>query len=166
MTDSDVHLADASDAIIIAFRVAPGVSPRKLAEEAGVDIREYRVIYEVIDDITKALEGLLEPEEKIELRATIEVRDVFKITKVGTVGGCYVTDGVVARTYRARLLREGTVIREDCRIESLRRFKDDVKEVRAGMECGVRLEAFNDIKRGDVIEAYEVVKVARTLQRA
>ncbi len=166
VTDSDVHLADASDAIIIAFRVAPGVSPRKLAEEAGVDIREYQVIYDVIDDITKALEGLLEPEEKIELRATMEVRDVFKITKVGTVAGCYITDGVVARHHRARLLREGAVIREDCRIESLRRFKDDAKEVRAGMECGIRLEAFNDIKRGDVIEAYEVVQVARTLQRA
>jgi translation initiation factor IF-2 len=163
VSDSDVHLADASDAIIIAFRVSSGLSPRKLAEETGVEIREYKVIYDVIDDVSKAMEGLLEPEEKLEPRATIEVRDVFKISKVGAVAGCYVTDGLVARDHRARLVREGTVIREDCRIASLRRFKDDVKEVRAGMECGIRLEDFDDVKRGDSIEAYEVVKVARKL---
>ncbi len=163
VADSDVHLAHASDAIIIAFRVAPGLSPRKLAEETGVDIREYKVIYEVIEDISKAMEGLLAPEEKLEARATIEVRDVFKITKVGVVAGCFVTDGVVARDHQVRLLREGTVVRDSCRIESLRRFKDDVKEVRAGMECGIRLDGFDDIKRGDIIEAHEIVKVARTL---
>ncbi len=163
VTDGDVHLADASNAIIIAFRVAPGPSPRKLAEAAGVEIREYAVIYDVVDDITQALEGLLEPEEKLESRATVEVRDVFKITKVGMVAGCYVTDGVLARDHRVRLLRDGVVVREDCRIESLRRFKDDAKEVRAGMECGLRLEGFSDVKRGDTIEAYELVKIARRL---
>jgi translation initiation factor IF-2 len=163
VTDSDVLLADASDAIIIAFRVGTGTATRKLAEEHGVDIREYKVIYDVVDDITKALEGLLAPEERLEARATLEVREVFKVTKVGTVAGCYVTDGLLSRDHRVRLLREGVVIRDDCRIDSLRRFKDDIKEVRAGMECGLRLERFDDVKQGDVMEAYEIVQIARTL---
>ncbi|MCH7813918.1 MAG: translation initiation factor IF-2, partial [Planctomycetes bacterium] len=161
--DSDVLLADASDAIVIAFRVAPGAKTRRLAETHGVDIREYKVIYDLIDDVTKALEGLLTPEEHLETRGTAEVREVFKISKVGSVAGCYLTDGVIARDHRIRLIREGVIIREDCRIDSLKRFKDDVKEVRSGMECGIRLERFDDIKQGDLLEAYEIVHVARTL---
>ena len=163
VTDSDVLLADASDAIIIAFRVGTGTATRKLAEEHGVDIREYKVIYNVVDDITKALEGLLAPEERLEARAALEVREVFKVSKVGMVAGCYVTDGLLSRDHRVRLLRQGVVIRDDCRIDSLRRFKDDIKEVRAGMECGLRLERFDDVKQGDVMEAYEIVQIARTL---
>ena len=163
VTDSDVLLADASSAIVIAFRVVAGATTRKLADEHGVDIREYKVIYDVIEDVTKALEGLLEPEEKLEMRATAEVRGVFKVSKVGMVAGCYVTDGLLSRGHVVRLIREGVVVRDNCQIASLRRFKDDAKEVRQGLECGVRLEGFDDVKEGDVLEAYEVVKVARTL---
>lgn len=163
VTDGDVLLADASDAIVIAFRVAPSSTTRKLAEEHGVDVREYKVIYNVIEDVVKALEGLLAPEEKREQRATVEVREVFRISKVGAVAGCYVTDGIVARDHTLRLVREGVVMREDCEIASLKRFKDDAKEVRMGMECGIRLEGFDDIKQGDVLEAYEIVKIARSL---
>jgi len=163
VVDSDVLLADACDAIVIAFRVVAGATTRKLADEHGVDIREYKVIYNVIDDIVKALEGLLEPEEKLEMRATAEVRSVFKVSKVGIVAGCYLSDGTLSRDHVVRLIRAGVVVREDCKIASLRRFKDDAKEIRQGMECGVRLEGFDDVKEGDVVEAYEVVKVARTL---
>ncbi|MFQ5491209.1 MAG: translation initiation factor IF-2, partial [Phycisphaerae bacterium] len=163
VTDSDVLLAHTSGSIVIAFRVSSAPATRRLAEEHGVDIREYKVIYHVIEDITKAMEGLLEPEKTMERRATIEVREVFKITKVGAVAGCYVTDGLVSRNHRVRLVREGVIIREDNAIGSLRRFKDDVKEVRAGMECGIRLDGFGDLKQGDIIEALEVVEVARKL---
>jgi translation initiation factor IF-2 len=163
VTDGDVLLADTSNAIIIAFRVVAGAATRKLADEHGVEIREYKVIYDVVDDLTTALEGLLEPEEKLELRASAEVRGVFKVSKVGAVAGCYVTEGTLRRDHVVRLVREGVVLRENCRIASLRRFKDDAKEIRQGLECGVRLERFDDVKEGDVLEAYEVVKVARTL---
>ena len=164
VTDSDVLLADACDGIIVAFRVVPGAGARHLAEEKGVDIRRYKVIYDVTDDIRKAMEGLLEPEEKIEQRATAEVRDTFRITKVGVVAGCYVTEGVVNRSHLARLTRDGVLVRDDCKLSSLRRFKEDAREVRSGMECGIRLEGFEDIKPGDVIETYEIVKVPRKLK--
>ncbi len=163
VTDSDVQLADASNAIIVAFRVTAPGKTRRLAEEKGVDIRSYKVIYDVTDDIKKALEGLLAPEEVIESRGALEVREVFRISKVGLVAGSYVTDGTVAANHFARVVRGGTIVRDNCRFNSLKRFKDDVKEVRAGMECGVRLEGFDDIKVGDVIETFEVIKVARTL---
>lgn len=163
VTDSDVHLADASNAIIVAFRVTAPGKTRRLAEEKGVDIRRYKVIYDVTDDIKKALEGLLAPDEVVEMRGTAEVREVFRISKVGLVAGSYVRDGSVAVSHLARVTRDGTVVREGCRFDSLRRFKDDVKEVRNGMECGIRLEGFDDIKAGDVIESYEIMKVARTL---
>ncbi len=164
ITDSDVLLADACDGIIIGFRVAPSLGVRRLAEQKGVDIRRHKVIYEVSDDIRKAMEGLLEPEKKVEQCATAEVRDVFRITKVGMVAGCSVTDGVISRNHWARLIRDGVVIREGCKFSSLRRFKDDVREVRSGMECGIRLENFEDIKLGDVIESYEIVDVPRALK--
>ncbi len=163
VTDSDVLLADTSDAIVIAFRVTPSTGAKRLADEKGVDVRQYKVIYEVGDEIRMAMEGLLEPEEKVENRATCEVRDVFRITKVGQVAGCFVTDGAVQRNHLVRLIRDGVVVRQGSRIDSLRRFKDDVKEVRAGMECGIRIENFDDIKVGDVIESYEVVKLPRKL---
>ena len=121
------------------------------------------MIYNLIDDVTKALEGLLTPEEHLETRGTAEVREVFKISKVGSVAGCYLTDGVIARDHRVRLLREGVIIREDCRIDSLKRFKDDAKEVRNGQECGMKIDGYNDIKVGDVLECYKKLEVARKL---
>ncbi len=163
VTDGDVLLADASDAIIVAFRVAPSVRVKRLAEDKGVDIRQYKVIYEVQDEIRKALEGLLSPDITEETRATVEVREVFKLSKIGTVAGSLVTDGAIKRNHVVRLIRNGVVIRSGCKIASLKRFKDDAKEVRAGMECGIRIDGFDDVKSGDVVEAYEVISTARTL---
>lgn len=163
VTDSDVHLADACDGIVVAFNVIPSPGAKKLAAEAKVEIRPYRVIYEIVDDIRKAMEGLLEPEQRREDRATAQVREVFHLSKLGMVAGCYITSGTVVRNHRARLIRDGVVVRDDCTLGSLRRFKDDVKEVREGMECGIRLEGFDDVKKDDVIETYEVIEVARTL---
>ena len=163
ITESDVTLAATSNAIVIGFWVVAEEGARRLAQELGVEIRLYRVIYEVTDDIRRALEGLLEPERKEEYRGRLEVRQVFNISRVGTVAGCYVTDGLVARNHRVRLIRDGAVVREDCAIASLRRVKDDVREVRAGLECGLKIEGFDDVHAGDLIECYEVVEVARTL---
>ena len=163
VTDSDVHLADACNGIVVAFNVIPSPGAKKLAAEANVEIRPYRVIYEIGDDIRKAMEGLLEPELRREDRATAQVREVFHLSKLGMVAGCYVTSGTVVRSHRARLIRDGVVVRDDCTLSSLRRFKDDAKEVREGMECGIRLEGFDDIKKDDLIETYEVIEVARTL---
>jgi len=163
VNDSDVLLAEASDAIIIAFRVTTQVGARKLAESRRVDVRYYRVVYEVIDEIVKAMEGKLAPEEKLEARGAAEVRQVFKVSRAGMVAGCMVTSGIVARSHTARVVREGIVVREGCLIESLRHFKDDAKEVRAGLECGLRLSGFDDVKPGDTIETYEIVRFARKL---
>ena len=163
VTDSDVHLADASDAIVVTFRVTAPATTRRLAEQLGVDIRHYKVIYELTDDIKKALEGLLAPDEVIEQRGSAEVREVFRISRVGLVAGCYVRDGSIAASDFARVIRDGVVVRDKSRFHSLRRFKDDVKEVRNGMECGIRLEGFDDIKVGDTIESFAVIEVARTL---
>ncbi|NOS99072.1 MAG: translation initiation factor IF-2, partial [Phycisphaerales bacterium] len=166
VTDSDVLLADTSNAIIIAFRVTMAGGAKRLADDRGVDIRRYKVIYEVADDMRKALEGLLTPDETKEVRSTLTVRDVFRISKVGPVAGCMVNDGTAIRNHLVRLMRDGVVVREGSKISSLRRFKDDVREVRAGMECGVRIEGFSDVKPGDVIETYEIVKHARKLEMA
>ncbi len=163
VTESDVTLASTSGAIIIGYWVVAEESARRMAQDLGVDVRLYRVIYEVTDDIRLALEGLLEPERREEYQGRLEVREVFNIAKVGTVAGCYVADGVVTRNHRVRLIRDGAVVRDDSPIASLRRVKDDVREVRAGLECGLKIEGFDDIHVGDVIEAFEVVEVARTL---
>jgi translation initiation factor IF-2 len=163
VNDSDILLAAACDGIVVAFRVDVPAGVRRLAEQDGVEVRSYRVIYDIHDDVKKALEGLLAPEERIEPRAAAEVRDLFRLgKKVGVVAGSYVTDGVVDRNHFAKVIRDGVVVRERCRFASIRRFKDDVKEVRAGLECGIKLEGFDDIHIGDVIETYEIVKVART----
>ncbi len=166
ITDSDIHLADASNAIIIAYRVSVPSKTRKLAEQKNVDVRNYKVIYDVTDDIKKALEGLLAPDEKIESRGAAEVRELFRISKLGLVAGSYVREGTISSKHLARVVRDGVLIRDNCKFESLRRFKDDAKEVRNGMECGIRLEGFDDIKAGDMIETYEVIKTARTLEEA
>ena len=164
VNDSDVLLAATCQGIVIGFRVEAAANVRRLAEQHGVDIRSYRVIYDVCDDVTKALEGLLEPEQRIEARAAAEVRQLFRLgRKIGMVAGSYVTEGVVDRNHLVKVVRDGVVVREDCKVASLRRFKDDVKEVRAGMECGIRLEGFDDVHVGDIIETYEIVKIARTL---
>lgn len=163
VTESDIALARASAAIIISFHVVPDPKVNRMAEDAGVSIRSYRVIYEVIDDIRKALEGLLEPEEKAELRGRAEVREVFSITRVGKVAGCFIQDGLINRSHQVRVVRDGVLVREASAIESLRRFKDDVKEVKSGFECGLRIDGFDDLKPGDILEAFEVVKIAQKL---
>jgi translation initiation factor IF-2 len=163
VNDSDVLLAATCAGIVVAFRVDAAVGARRLAEEHGVEIRSYRVIYDVADEIKKALEGLLAPEERIESRGKAEVRSIFHISKVGVVAGSYVLDGVIDRSHFAKVIRDGVVLREGCKFASVRRFKDDVKEVRAGLECGLRLEGFEDLHVGDLLETYEIVKIARTL---
>jgi translation initiation factor IF-2 len=162
VNESDVLLAQTGEAIIIGFHVRPDRKARELAEREGVDIRSYRVIYEAADEVRAALEGLLAPEQKEVLLGAAEVRQLFRVPRVGTVAGCYVTDGVVERTARIRCLREHVVV-YDGKLASLRRFKDDVKEVRAGYECGMAIENFNDVKVGDVLESYRIEEVARTL---
>jgi translation initiation factor IF-2 len=162
ISESDVLLAAASDAVIIGFHVRPNLNARRLAEQEQVDIRFYNVIYDAIKDVRDALEGLLEPERKEETVATVEVRDTFKVSKVGTVAGCHVQDGKISRSSKVRLVRDGLVIFEGS-IASLKRFKDDVRDVEAGFECGIALQNFNDIKVGDTIEAYKTVETKRKL---
>jgi len=163
VTEGDVTLAATCNAIVIGFWVVADDGAKRLAQEMGVDIRLYKVIYEVTDDIRKALEGLLEPEHREEYKGRLEVRQVFNISRVGTVAGCYVQDGVIGRQNRVRLIRNGAVIRDNCEIASLRRVKDDVREVRAGFECGLKIQGYDDIHSGDTVEAYEIVDVARKL---
>ncbi|MFH1108515.1 MAG: translation initiation factor IF-2 [Planctomycetota bacterium] len=163
VNDSDILLAATCRGIIVGFRVEPSVGARRLAEQHGVEVRPYRIIYDVVDDIRKALSGMLAPEERIESRATAEVRQVFRVSKVGLVAGCYVTSGTVERSHIAKIVRDGVVVRDGCKLASLRHLKDDVREVRAGMECGVRVDGFEDVHVGDVIETYEIVKIARSL---
>lgn len=157
ITEGDVVLSSASNAIIIGFNVRPDSVARKLAEEEGVEIKTYNIIYDIVDDLEKALKGLLEPKVREELLGTCEVKAIFRVKGVGTVAGCYVLDGIIRRNAKARLVRDGIVI-YDGEITSLKRFKDDVKEVAKGFECGLMLKDFNDIKPGDVIEAYELIE--------
>jgi translation initiation factor IF-2 len=162
ISESDVLLAAASDAIIIGFHVRPNINARKLAENQKVDIRLYSVIYNAINEVKSALEGLLSPVISEEVTATVEVRDTFKVPKSGTVAGCYVLDGKITRNNKIRLIRDGIVIHEGS-IGNLRRFKDDVKEVDAGYECGLNIENFNDVKVGDIIESFKLVETKKTL---
>lgn len=167
--ESDVLLASASDAIIIGFQVRPSPSARKLAEKEGVQIKMYSIIYEAIDEIKKAIEGMLEPDKEERIISQIEVRQVYKISKIGTIAGCYVLEGKVSRNTNVRVIRDGIVVyptREGVvgEIASLKRFKEDVKEVRSGMECGLSVKNFNDIKVGDIVEGYEVVEVKQKLK--
>jgi translation initiation factor IF-2 len=163
ISESDVLLADASRAIIVGFNVITVGKARQLAEAKGVEIRNYDVIYELTDDIRKAASGMLAPEIKTEILGHAEVRAVFKISKVGTVAGCFVTDGVVERDALIRVTRNGIVIENDRRLEQLKRVKDDAKEVRAGLECGMKIVGYDDIKEGDVLECYKKIEVKRTL---
>lgn len=165
INESDVLLAQTAGAVIIGFRVRPQTAARLEAERSDVDIQVYDVIYEAVDDIRSALEGMLSPEKKETVLGTAEVREVFKITKVGTIAGCYVSEGKIERKGRARLIRDGIVI-YDGELASLKRFKDDAKEVREGFECGIGIQNFNDLKVRDVIECYSVEEIARTLARS
>lgn len=162
ISESDVHLAATTDAIIIGFNVRPEPVARKEAEREGVDIRLYRVIYDLLDDVKAAMSGLLEPEFKEVILGRAEVRQTFRVPNVGTVAGCYVQEGKITRNAEVRVLRDNVVVHEG-KIASLKRFKDDVREVTHGYECGIGLEKFNDIKDGDVIEAFYMEKIERTL---
>ncbi len=160
VNESDILLATASDAIIVGFNVRPDATVRKLAEQQKVDIRLYRIIYDAIEDVQKAIKGLLAPVYKEVVLGQAQVRQVFKVSKVGTIAGCYITDGKMIRQAQARLIRNGIIVHES-RIESLKRFKDDAREVATGYECGIGLEGFNDIKEGDIIEAFAMEEVPK-----
>jgi translation initiation factor IF-2 len=162
ISESDILLAAASNAIVVGFQVRPSLSARKLAEKEGIDIRLYSIIYDAIEEIRAAMEGMLSPEIKEEIVATVEVREVFKIGKVGTVAGCFVRDGKITRNTKVRVIRDGIVIFTGD-LGSLKRFKDDVREVTSGYECGLNIDNFNDIKVGDVVEGYQTVQVKKTL---
>ena len=162
IVESDISLAVASQAIVVGFNVRPDKSAVDLAEKEGVDIRTYRVIYDAIDDIKSALSGMLAPEKQEHELGQAEVRQTFRVPRLGVVAGCYVTQGTIPRDARVRLVRDGVVVYEG-RIGSLRRFKDDVREVASGYECGIAIEGYQDVKEGDVIEAFEVREVARSI---
>ena len=162
ISESDILLATASDAIVIGFQVRPSISARKLAENEQIDIRLYSIIYDAINEVKEAMEGMLSPDTKEEIVCNIEVREIFKVSKVGTIAGCYVLDGKISRNTDVRLIRDGVVIYTGA-LGSLKRFKDDVKEVGKGYECGLNIEKFNDIKIGDIIEGYEIVEVKKSM---
>jgi translation initiation factor IF-2 len=162
VSETDVMLASASDAIIVAFQVRPSLSARKLAEQEQIDIRIYSIIYQAIDEIKSALEGMLAPDIEEKITSNVEVREVFKITKVGTIAGCMVLDGKINKNSKIRVIRDGIVVYTG-KLGSLKRFKDDVKEVSSGYECGLNIDNFNDIKVGDIVESYEETEVKRKL---
>ncbi len=163
ITESDVLLASASDAIVIGFNVRPMGTARQLAEKEEIDIRSYSIIYDAINDLKDAMEGMLSPEFKEEITGNAEIRETFKISKIGTIAGCMVTDGKILRNSGVRIIREGVVIYTGS-LESLKRFKDDVKEVSKGYDCGLQIKGFNDIKEGDVVEGYQEVAVKKKLK--
>lgn len=160
--ESDINLALASKAVVIGFNVRADASARKLIASSGVDVRYYNIIYEAVDEIKTALSGLMSPDRKENVIGLVDVREIFRIPKVGVIAGCYVLDGIVKRGSQVRLLRDGKVI-HSCELDSLKRFKDDIKEVREGFECGLSLKNYNDIQVGDQLEVYEVIETARTL---
>jgi translation initiation factor IF-2 len=162
INEEDVLLAETSNSMIIGFRVRPSTKARKNAEQRGIDIRAYEVIYDAVDEVRGALEGMLAPQQKEEILGSAEVKDIFKIGRVGTIAGCEVVEGRIDRNARARVIREGVVI-YDNELSSLKRFKDDVKQVQEGLECGIGIKDFNDVKVGDSIECFSVEEIARTL---
>jgi translation initiation factor IF-2 len=162
VTESDILFAKAAGAIILGFHVRPDAKARTAAEREGVDIRLYKIIYEAVNDVKLAIEGMLRPEEKEVVLGEAEVRQTFKVSRIGTIAGCIVRSGVITRTARVRVVRDSVEVFSGS-IASLKRFKDDVKEVKEGFECGIGVENFNDVKVGDVIECYRTESVARTL---
>jgi translation initiation factor IF-2 len=165
ISPNDVNLASASNAVLIGFNIRPDETARRLAENEGVDLRFYQVIYEIEEDLLKAMRGMLKPIEREVSLGRAEVRQVFKVSKVGTIVGCYVVNGKIARNNKARVVRDSAVVFDGV-IESLRRFKEDVREVAEGFECGIQIAKFQDLKEGDVIEAYTIEQVAPELVRA
>ena len=163
ITESDVLLASASDAIIIGFQVRPSSGAKRIADTEQIDIRHYSVIYQAIDEIKSAIEGMLSPEVKETIIGNVEIREVFKITKVGTVAGCMVTEGKVNRGSKLRVIRDGVVVHQGT-LESLKRFKDDVKDVVRGFECGLQIKNYQDIQVGDNLEIFEETTIARKLK--
>lgn len=163
ISEADINLATASDAIVLGFQVRPTLGARKLAEQEQIDIRLYSIIYKAIEEIKAAMEGMLSPDIEEIIKGTAEIRETFNITRIGTIAGCFVTDGTISRNSKIRLIRDGIVIHTG-ELGSLKRFKDDVKEVKNNYECGLNIEKYNDIKEGDIIEAYEEVEVARKLK--
>jgi translation initiation factor IF-2 len=162
VSESDVNLASASKAVIIGFNVRADAGARKLAEGNGVDIRYYSIIYDAVDELKVAMSGMLTPDKKEEVIGTAEIRQVFKVSKIGSIAGCMVTSGVVRRSARLRLLRDNVVVFTG-ELESLKRFKDDAKEVKEGFECGLNIKGYNDISEGDQLEFFEIKEIARTL---
>jgi translation initiation factor IF-2 len=162
ISESDINLAIASKAVVIGFNVRADAGARKLAENNGVDIRYYNIIYDAVDELKAAMSGMLAPEKREEVIGAAEIRTVFVASKIGTVAGCMVTSGLVTRSSHFRLLRDNVVIYTG-ELESLKRMKDDVREVKEGFECGIKLKGYNDIKEGDQLEFFEVKEVARTL---
>jgi translation initiation factor IF-2 len=161
ITENDVNLASASSALVIGYNVRPSSEARQLAEREGVDIRTYRVIYQLTQDIEQALVGMLSPVTTEEILGEAEVRALFKVSRLGTIAGCMVTSGVVRRSASVRVVRDGTVIYET-QIAQLKRFKEDAREVAEGFECGILLDGFNDVKEGDILEVYETREIERT----
>ena len=164
ITEGDVVLAEASNAIIIGFNVVSEEHAAKIADANGIEIRLYNVIYRITEDLQKSMVGLLEPEETESSLGRATVRTTFKISRIGTIAGCYVSGGHVTRSAKMRLIRDNIVLKDNLSIESLKHFKDDVQQVKTGLECGIKIAGFDDVKVDDVLEFYEIVKVARTLQ--
>ena len=162
ISESDVNLATASKAVIIGFNVRADQQAKRLAETNGIDIRYYNIIYDAVDEVRAAMSGMLAPEQREEVIGQVEIRQIFRVPKIGNVAGCMVTDGIVRRGSRVRLLRDNTVLWTG-ELDTLKRFKDDVKEVREGFECGLSLKNYDDIKEGDQLEIFEIKEVARTL---
>ena len=162
INESDVLLASTAGGIIVGFQVRPSLNARKIAEKEGVEIKLYSIIYEAIEEIKKALEGLLAPSVEEIVTGSLEVREIYKISKIGTIAGCYVTDGKITRKNNLRLIRDGKIIFTG-KIKQLKRFKDDTNEVKTGYECGASLEDYNDIKKGDIIETYEMNEIKRKI---
>ena len=163
ITIGDVTLAEASGAIVIGFNVVAGAAARKLAEVKKVDIRPYRVIYDITEDIQRVMEGGLAPEIREESIGRAEIRQTFKASKLGTIAGCYVTEGLVNRNAKVRIIRNEVVIEDGRTLDSLKRVKDDAREVKAGLECGLKITGYDDIKEGDILEFYTTIEVARKL---
>jgi translation initiation factor IF-2 len=162
ISEADVNLASASDAIILGFQVRPTIGARKLAENEQIDIRLYSIIYKAIEEIKAAMEGMLSPDIEEKVIGSAEIRETFDITKVGTIAGCFVLEGTIKRNSNIRIIRDGIVVHSG-ELGSLKRFKDDVKEVKNNYECGLNIDKYNDIEVGDIVEAYEEVEVARKL---
>ena len=163
ISESDVNLAIASKAVVIGFNTRADAQARKQAENNGVEIRYYNIIYDAVDELRAAMSGMLTPDKKEEVIGNAEIRQVFKVSKIGSIAGCMVTAGVVRRSARLRLLRENVVIFTG-ELDSLKRFKDDAKEVKEGFECGLNVKGYNDIQVGDILEFFEIREVARTLE--